>query len=134
MDRPQRPFFRRGEGRVDEGFAEINFAAVAEVFGQALEQPVEAPGPLPQLESAMTGLVRRIVPRQIRPRGAGPENPQHGVHHATRIRPGPAASVRPPLRTKDRFEHGPLLVSEVHAVEYDGDPNVVHRPRLGFMR
>jgi hypothetical protein len=42
LDRFQRPFFRRGEGRVDEGFTEIDLAAVPQVLGEALEQPVEA--------------------------------------------------------------------------------------------
>jgi hypothetical protein len=37
LDRPQRPFFHRGEGRVDEGFTEIDFAAIAEIFGEALQ-------------------------------------------------------------------------------------------------
>jgi hypothetical protein len=37
LDRPQRPLFRRGEGRVDEGFTEIDFAAVAEIFREPLQ-------------------------------------------------------------------------------------------------
>jgi hypothetical protein len=32
LDRLQRPFFRRGEGRIDEGFTEIDPAAIAEIF------------------------------------------------------------------------------------------------------
>jgi hypothetical protein len=35
LDRPQRPFFRRGEGRVDEGFTEIDLAAIAEILREA---------------------------------------------------------------------------------------------------
>jgi hypothetical protein len=42
-DRRQRPFFRRGEGRVDEGFTEINLSAIAEIFREALQQPIEPP-------------------------------------------------------------------------------------------
>jgi hypothetical protein len=30
-------------------------------------------------------------------------------------------------RAEGRFEHGPLDVGEVHAVEYDGDPTDVSR-------
>jgi len=61
LDRPQRPLFRRGEGRVDEGFTQIDLSAVPQVFGEALEQAVQAPGALPLLEAAMTGLIRRIA-------------------------------------------------------------------------
>jgi hypothetical protein len=31
-----RPFFCAGEGRIDERFGEIEFAAVAQIFGEAL--------------------------------------------------------------------------------------------------
>jgi hypothetical protein len=41
LDRFQSPFFRRSEGRVDEGFTQIDAAAVAEIFGEALQQAVE---------------------------------------------------------------------------------------------
>lgn len=41
--------------------------------------------------------------------------------------PRPAAPVRATARTERRFEHGPLGVGQVHAVEYDGDPTDVSR-------
>jgi hypothetical protein len=41
LDRLQGPFFRRGEGRVDEGFTEIDLPAIPQVLGEALQQPVE---------------------------------------------------------------------------------------------
>jgi hypothetical protein len=37
LDRRQRPFFRRREGRVDEGLTQIDLPAVTQVFGQALQ-------------------------------------------------------------------------------------------------
>ena len=111
MDRPQRPFFCPRVGGVDEGFGEINFAAVAEVFGQALEQPIEPAAPLPELKAAMAGLVRRIATRQIRPRGAGAQHPQHAVEHRARIGPRPAAAIGATARPKRRFEDRPLGVS-----------------------
>ena len=98
MDRFQGPFFRRGEGRVDEGFTQIDLAAVPEVLGEALQQPIEAARALPELEAAMASLV-----------------------------PRPAAPIRATARAEGRFEHGPLDVDEVHAVEYDGDPTDVSR-------
>jgi hypothetical protein len=45
---------------------------------------------------------------------------------------GPPKSIGATTCPKRRFEHGPLGVSEVHAVEYDGDPNFVHHPRWGL--
>lgn len=134
MDRPQRPLFRRREGRIDEGLTEIDFAAVAEIFREPLQEPIEPATVLPLLKAAVTGLIGRIAPRQVMPRRAGAEHPEHAVQDGARIRPGAPAAIRTPPRTERRFEHGPLGVSEVHAVEYDGDRNFVHRPHLGFMR
>ena len=134
MDRPQRPFFRRGEGRVDEGLTEIDLAAVAEIFREPLQQPIEPATALPGLKAAVTGLIRGIAPRQVMPRRPGAEDPEHTVEDGSRIGPGAPAPIGAPTRTEGRFQHGPLGVGEVHAVEYDGDRNFVHRPRLGFMR
>ena len=134
MDRPQRPLFRRGEGRVDEGFTEIDFAAIAEILREALQQAVEPPGALPELKAAMTGLIRRITTRQVVPRGAGTQDPQHAVEHRARIGPRATPSIGPASRAEDRFEHGPLGVGEIHAVEYDGDRTFVHPCPMGFMR
>ena len=134
MDRPPRPFFRRGEGRIDERLGEINLSAVAEIFGEALEQPIETATALPLLKAPMAGLIGRIASRQIVPRRAGAQHPEYAVEHGPRIRPRAPPSIGAAPRTERRFEHRPLRVSEVHAVEYDGDRNFVHRPRLGFMR
>ena len=125
MDRFQGPFFRRGEGRVDEGFTQIDLAAVPEVLGEALQQPIEAARALPELEATMASLVRRIARWQVVPRRARAQDPQDAVHDGPRIGPRAAAPVRATARTERRFEHGPLGVGQVHAVEYDGDPTDV---------
>src|SRR6266581_1706152 len=67
------PFFCPGERGVDEGFGQIDLAAVSQVFGESLEQDLKASGSLPQLKATMAGLIRRIAARQI-------------VHHWTRER------------------------------------------------
>jgi hypothetical protein len=69
----------------------------------------------------------RIARWQIVPRRARAQDPQDAVHDGPRIGPRPAAPVRATARTERRFEHGPLDVGEVHAVEYDGDPTDVSR-------
>src|SRR6185295_18709301 len=68
LDRFQGPFFRRGEGRVDEGFTQIDLAAVPDVLGEALQQPIEAARALPELEATMASVVRRIARWQVVPR------------------------------------------------------------------
>ena len=134
MDRPQRPLFRRGEGRVDEGLAEIDLAAVAEIFREALQEPIQSAAALPLLKPAVTGLIRGVAPRQVMPRRAGAQHPADAIEDGPGIRPRAPAAIGPPPRTERRFKHGPLGVSEVHAVEYDGHHNFVHRTPMGFMR
>lgn len=125
LDRPQRPLFRRGEGRVDEGFGQIDFAAVSEVLGETLQQAIEAARPLPHLKPAVAGLVGRIPPRQIRPRGARAQDPEDRIEYGPRIGPRPSAAIGAAARPERGLEHGPLFVGQVHTVEYDGDPTDV---------
>jgi hypothetical protein len=127
LDRPQRPLFRPGEGGVDEGFGEIDLAAVPQVRRQALEQTIESATALPELKPSMARLVRRIARRQVGPRGAGAEDPQHAVEHRARIGPRSTATVGATAGTKRRFENGPLGVSQIHAARYDGSRSVVTR-------
>ena len=134
MDRPQRPFFRPGVGGIDKRFGQIDFAAVAQVLGQPLEDPLKPAAALPLLKAAVAGLIGRIASRQIMPRGPGAEHPEHAVQDGARIAPRPAPAIRAAARTKRRFQDLPLLVSEVHTPTYDGPRNFVHRPILGFMR
>jgi hypothetical protein len=119
LDRAQRPFFRRSEGRIDESLAEIDFPAITKILGEALQQPIESSAPLPLLKPAMARLIGRIAPWQIRPRRARAQHPQHPVQDGARIGPRPAATIRPHAWPKRRRQHGPLLVSEIHAATYD---------------
>jgi hypothetical protein len=128
LDRAQRPLFRRRESRVDEGLAQIDLAAIAEIFGEALQQPIESAASLPLLKPAMARLIRRIAPRQVRPRRAGAQHPQHPVQDGARIGPRPAATIRPYAWPKGRRQHGPLLVSEIHAATYDAATRSVTGP------
>ena len=115
--------FRRGEGRVDEGFTQIDLAAVPEVLGEALQQPIEAARALPELEATMASLVRRIARWQVVPRRARAQDPQDAVHDGPRIGPRPAAPIQATARAEGRFEHvvaarlSGQLFSEVRAAE-----------------
>jgi hypothetical protein len=128
LDRSQRPLFRRSEGRIDEGFTQIDLTPVPQVFGQALQQTIKPSGSLPQLEAAMTRLVRWIARGQVVPRRAGAQHPQHAVQDRARIHPRASAAIGATAGAEGRFEHGPLGVGQVHAVEYDGDPTDVSGP------
>jgi hypothetical protein len=63
----------------------------------------------------MAGLVRRVAIRQVMPRRAGAQDPQHPVEHRTRVALRAAAAVRPPLLFEQRLDDRPLLVGQVHA-------------------
>jgi len=100
-----------------------------QIARQRLEHVAQRPVLDPALKAAMTRLIRRVPLGQI----------FHGapVRRIQRMPFGPrsATSIASQTRLRQqRFEDGPLGVSQVHAVEYDGDRNFVHRPHLGFMR
>lgn len=128
LDRAQCPFFRRREGRIDEGFTEINLPAIAEIFGEALQQPIESAAALPLLKPAMTRLVRRIASGQIGPRCAGAQHPQHAIQHRARIGPRTPAAIGPTARPKRRLEKRPLLIGQIHAATYDAAARSVTGP------
>jgi hypothetical protein len=128
------PFFRRAEAGVDKGFRQIEFATVAKVLREPLEDALEDARALPHLKAAVTRLVRGIAGRQVVPGRTGAKHPQHSVQHGAGVGPRTAASIGAARWSEQRLEDRPLRVSEIHAVEYDGDRNFVHTPRLGFMR
>jgi hypothetical protein len=106
-----------------------------EVGGQGLQDAPQRAGADPRLKAAMTGLIRRIAIGEILPRCAGTKDPENPVQHVSGIAPRPPASIAAQTGLRqERRQDGPLRVSEVHAVEYDGDRNFVHDPMVGFMR
>ncbi len=90
-------------------------AAVAAILGHGIEHSVEHPGPDPGLVAAMAGLVGRVARGQILPGGAGLEDPEDPVQYIARVAPRAPSPIRPAARLgQQRFEHGPLSISEVH--------------------
>jgi len=61
----------------------------------------------------MTGLVRRVAVRQIVPRSAGAQNPEHAVQYGARALPCSAPTMRLPLRAKQELEQRRLGVGEL---------------------
>ena len=86
-----------------------------------MQYSFEDASPLPSLKAPMTRLIGRIPRRQIVPRRTGAQHPQHAVQHGARVGPRPPTTIGSPSRLKQRFEDGPLRVSQVHAAEYNGD-------------
>jgi len=77
----------------------------------------------------MTGLIRRIAPRKIRPLRSGAQNPQDAIEHFTPITARPASTIAAPPRLRNqRPHHRPLCVREIQprypergVVQYAGD-------------
>jgi hypothetical protein len=86
-----------------------------QVLRQAREQVTEDAVLPPLLEPPMAGLLRRVAIRQVTPRRAGAQDPQHPVEHRTRVALRAAAAVRPPLLFEQRLDDRPLRVGQVHA-------------------
>ena len=100
-----------------------------EIACQGVEDPLEDAVIDPALKPPMTRLIGRIPIGQVLPRRARAQDPQNPVQHVARIAPRPPAAIAPqPGFRQERFQDGPLRVSEVHAVEYDGDRNFVPPP------
>jgi hypothetical protein len=93
LDQHNRPLFRTAEGSVDEGLLQIERATGQQVLGQGAQNPLQTALSHPLLETAMAGLVRRILAGQILPAGSGAQNPEHAVEHGAGIAPGPATSI-----------------------------------------
>ena len=69
----------------------------------------------PSLKTAMAGLVRRILPRQLPPLRPGAQNPQHPVQHRARVLGRTPTPIRPSLKLQQRFQYRPLLVGDFSA-------------------
>src|SRR5512143_915349 len=86
-----RPPFSAGVSAVDEGFGEVDLSALVEISRESAKDLVENTFPLPLLEASMHGLIRRVAPRQIRPRRSGPQHPEDRVKDVAWISPRPTS-------------------------------------------
>ena len=104
-------------GAIDKRLCEIEFAAIAEILGQGSQHPGEHAVLRPCFEPAVARRRWRVATRQVRPRCARSQDPQHAVHDVPWIPPRPsalrAARLLLPLR-KGVLDRVPLLIGEVH--------------------
>ena len=104
-----------------------------EIGGEGLEDAAERPRTDPALKAPMTGLVRGIAIRQVLPGRAGSQDPQDAVQHVARIAPRSPAAIAADSRLREEGrQNGPLLIGEVHAVEYDGPSSFASSCRFGI--
>jgi hypothetical protein len=62
-------------GAIDESLSEIDLAATPEVFGDGTKDFVEHAFVDPLLKASMTGLIRRVTTRHVRPWGTRSQHP-----------------------------------------------------------
>jgi len=109
------PLFRPHEGGVDEALGQIEFAPVAQVLRQRVQDLREDPPAGPLLEPAMTRRVRGIAVGNIVPRRPRAQHPENAVEHFAVVAPRAAATIGANLRLgNQRCDDGPLFVLEVH--------------------
>jgi hypothetical protein len=102
-------------GSVDKGLGQIELTAIAQVSRERFEYLHERSLRHPLLQTAMAGLVGRVLPGQRLPRSAGPQDPKHAIQDTAR------RNARTPLAVMSTLDHGdqrlddsPLLVGEFH--------------------
>ena len=102
-------------GAVDEGFAQIEFAAGNQVMGERLQDFVKRLGLAPSLEPTMARRRRWVAVRKVGPRCARSQDPQNAIEYVAWIAPGTPAPVFADLRLgKKRLDCSPLLIGQIH--------------------
>lgn len=95
LDQCDRPPFCPREGGIDKCLLQAQFSARQQVLAKRPQDPVQHPGPLPLLKTAVTALMGTISRGKILPRGAGAQNPKNAIQLAAGITPATTTTVRP---------------------------------------
>ena len=118
-------------GAVDEGFAQVDLAALPKILDQRGQDSIEDALPLPLLKAIVARLIRRVAAWKIRPGRARTQYPKDPVEHVSRIPPrAPSACRRSvPLWLGDTAPNClPLLVGEIHRRRYKHLPAQMESP------
>jgi hypothetical protein len=119
-------------GPVDESFSQVQLSATTQVLGKRSKDLFESAVADPTLKPPVAGLVRRVAPRQVRPRRPRAKDPEHAIEDVSRIAVRTATPIlveRLFLREK-RLDQSPLLFGEVHIkVRSEIDPPVDPLPK-----
>lgn len=104
-------------GAIDEGFSQINLAAVSQIFGKRFHELPEHARFDPLLHPAVNRLIRRVLARKRFPRSSGPKDPEHPVEYAASFNARTAFAVLTKFWFWDEtLDNTPLLVSELHGL------------------
>jgi hypothetical protein len=101
-----------------------------QIAGQPPQRLFQLASTHPLLETAMAGLERRILFRQLAPLRPGSEHPEHAVKNRARIVPRAAAVVSPPRRTQHRFNQFPLFISKLPPSSHRPQRSIPEHPRM----
>lgn len=111
----QAPFFGAGECAVDEALPRIDLSALLHILRHDREYPFNHTVLHPFLESPVAGALGRIPVGQIRPAGAGLQDPEDPLQNGTVVSPGASLSVEEAAAVRDYwFNDIPLLIGEIH--------------------
>jgi hypothetical protein len=73
--------FRHHEGAIDEALGEIDASALLQIPGERFQNLAHGPRLHPAAEPPEAGRSGGEALRQVSPRGAGTQDPQHPVEH-----------------------------------------------------
>src|SRR5580704_1018979 len=116
---------------VDEGFGQVDLAAVVEIARDGGQDLVQHALALPLLKAAVARRIRWVSPGHVRPGRARSEHPKDPVQDVTRIAPrasslrGRALALRPRNQLPNRF---PLRIRQVHRRRYKHLLAAMERP------
>jgi hypothetical protein len=119
-------------GPVDESFRQIQLSATTQVLGKRSKDLLDSTVTDPALKPSVARLVRRIAPRQVRPRRARAKDPEHAIEDISRIavRTTTPVLVERLFLGEKRLNQSPLLFGEVHIkVRSAFDPPVDPSPK-----
>lgn len=119
-------------GPVDESLSQVQLSATTQVLGEGSKDLLKCAVADPALKPTVAGLVRRVAPRQVRPRSTGAKHPEHAIEDISRIavRTATAVLVKCLFLREKRLDQSPLLFGEVHIkVRSDFDPPVDPLPK-----
>ena len=93
---------------------QVQLTFVVKGLREDFENGPQRAGADPPLKPPLAGLMRRIMGRQVRSWGAGPQDPQDAINYWTVLPPGPPSTVVAARQlAKKASDHVPLLVREV---------------------
>jgi hypothetical protein len=119
-------------GPVDESFRKVQLSSTTQVLSERSKDLFDSAVADPALKPTVAGLVRRVAPWQVPPRGTRAKDPQHAIEDVSRIAVRPSTPVLEErlFLGKNRLDQSPLLFGEVHIkVRSEFDPPVDPLPK-----